>query len=151
MAIDIVNSATCAVATSVEIEHTYHIVNNVFDLNNPNLAELYKPYKRCLSIVDHCVYNLYGNQIKTYFEAHDIAATIHSADITEDRKTVETLLGICTLITDFNILRREPVLVIGGGLSTDVIGLVTFGYLESHQPETVLAYSFITLTSTRFL
>lgn len=70
MAIDIIHSTTCAVETSVEIEHTYHIVNNVFDLNNPHLAELYKPYKRGLSIVDHCVYNLYGNQIK--IEAHDI-------------------------------------------------------------------------------
>ena len=92
MAIDMINSTTCAVSTSVEIEHTYHVVNNVFDLNSPDLAELYKPYKRCSSIVDHCVYNLYGNQIKTYFEAHDIAATIHSADITQDRKTVETLI-----------------------------------------------------------
>lgn len=128
MAIDIVNSATCAVSTSVEIEHTYHIVNNVFDPKNVDLAELYKPYRRCLSIVDHSVYNLYGDQIKTYFEAHDIAATIHSVDITEDRKTVETLLGICNWITDFNILRREPVLIIGGGLPTDVIGLVAFEF-----------------------
>lgn len=122
MALDIISSTTCSVTTSIEIDHTYHIVNNVFDPKSPNLAELYKPWKRCLAIVDHYVYLLYGDQIKTYFEAHKIAATIQPVNITEDRKSVETLLDICSWITDFDILRREPVLVIGGGLVTDVVG-----------------------------
>lgn len=123
MALDIIYSTTCFVSTSIEINHTYHIVNNVFDPKTPNLAGLYKPWKRCLAIVDHSVYLLYGDQIKTYFEIHKIAATVQSINITEDRKDVETLLHICGWITDFNILRREPVLVIGGGLVTDVVGL----------------------------
>ena len=135
MALDIINSATCSVSTSIEIEHTYHIVNNVFNPKNLDLANLYKPYRRCLAIVDHCVYDLYGDQIRTYFKAHEIAVTMHSADITEDRKSIETLLGVCSWITDFNILRREPVLVIGGGLPTDVIGLRAHGFLNNHHPK----------------
>lgn len=122
MAIDIVKSTTCSVTTSIEIDHTYHIVNNVFEPKSSTLAELYKPYKRCLAIVDLWVYHLYGDQMKAYFEDHHIAATIQPANITEDRKSVETLLEICGWITDFDILRREPVLVIGGGLVTDVVG-----------------------------
>ena len=124
MALNIINSTTCSVSTSLEINHTYHIVNNVFDPKSPNLAELYKPWKRCLAIVDHCVHLLYGDHIKTYFEAYRIAATVQPVNITEDRKSVETLLEICSRITDFDILRREPVLVIGGGLVTDVVGLL---------------------------
>ena len=116
------NSTTYSVSTSLEIAHSYHFVNNIFDPKSPNLAELYKPWKRCLVIVDYCVCNLYGDHIRTYFKAHDIAATIQSAYITEDRKSVETLLEVCNWITDFDILRREPVLVIGGGLVTDVVG-----------------------------
>ena len=124
MRLDIVNSTTCSVSTSIEIAQTYHIVNSVFDSKSPNLAELYKPWKRCLAVVDHWVHLLYGDQIKSYFEAYNIAATVQSVNITEDKKSVETLLEICSWITDFDILRREPVLVIGGGLVTDVVGLL---------------------------
>ncbi len=123
MVLDFMDSTTYSVSTSIEIDHSYHFVENVFDPKSPNLAELYKPWKRCLAIIDHCVYNIYGDQIKAYFKAHEIAATIQPAYIPEDRKSVATLLEICTWITDFDLLRREPVLVIGGGLVTDVVGL----------------------------
>ncbi len=122
MVLNIIQSTTSSVSTSLEIDHSYHFVENVFDVKSPNLAELYKPWKRCLAIIDHCVYNIYGDQIRAYFKAHEIAATIKPAYIPEDKKSVETLLEICTWITDFDLIRREPVLVIGGGLITDVVG-----------------------------
>lgn len=148
MAVDIINSNTYSVSTSIEIDHTYHIVNNVFDPKCPNLTELYKPWKRCLAIVDHCVYLLYGDQIKTYFKAHNIAATIQAVNVTEDRKSVETLLEICGWITDFDIFRREPVLVIGGGLVTDVVGLRLNSLISLSQKGCLLVYwCFIMLTS----
>ena len=104
------------------ITHSYHFVNDVFDAQNPSLARLYQTWNRCLAIVDHCVYDLYGERIKAYFQAHNIGVTVKSAYITEDGKSIETLLEICDWITEFKILRREPVLVIGGGLATDVAG-----------------------------
>lgn len=122
MAFDINNSDICSVSTAIHIEHTYHIVSNTFDPKTPDLASLYSTWQRCLAVVDYSVYTLYGDQIKTYFEMHKILATIQPIKITEDRKDVETLLQICGWITDFNILRREPVLAIGGGLLTDVVG-----------------------------
>lgn len=123
MILDFNDPTTYSVSTSIDIAHSYHFVNNVFDPKNPNLAELYKPWKRCLAIVDYCVYDIYGDQLKAYFKAHNIAATIQSAYITEDRKNVETLLECCRWMTEFNVIRREPVLIIGGGLLTDVVGL----------------------------
>lgn len=126
MALNCSDSTTYTVSSSVEIGHSYHFIENVFDPSSPNLAELYRPWKRCLAIVDYSVYNLYGTRIKAYFKAHDIFVTVNSAYITEDRKSINTLLEICSWINDFDLIRREPVLVIGGGLVTDVVGFDEF-------------------------
>ena len=134
MGLDFTDSTTYSVSTTIEIAHSYHFVENVFDPKSPKLAELYKPWKRCLAVVDYCVYNLYGEQIKAYFKAHQIPAIIQSAYITEDRKSVETLQEVCKWMTDFDIIRREPLLVIGGGLVTDVVGLAGMdaAYVADH-------------------
>ena len=123
MASSFTQASTYSVSSYIEITHSYHFVNHIFDTEVANLANLYKPYQRCLAIVDHSVYNLYGDKIKRYFKAYEIEVTIRSAYITEDNKSLEALQEVCSWITDFNILRREPVLVIGGGLVTDVVGL----------------------------
>lgn len=123
MAVNFTNSTTYPVTSSVRIAHSYHFVQNVFNKQNSTLAEMYMPWKRCLAIVDDVVYHLYGDRIKAYFNAHAITATIKPTHITEDNKNIETLLEVCDWFTAFDILRREPVLVIGGGLVTDVVGL----------------------------
>ena len=129
MASSFTNTSTYSVSSYIEIAHSYHFVNHVFDTEVTNIADLYKPYKRCLAIVDYSVYDLYGYDIKEYSKAYEIEATIRSAYITEDKKSLEALQEICSWITDFNILRQEPVLVIGGGLVTDVVGLdLTFPF-----------------------
>lgn len=129
MGLNFTDSTTYSVSTSVSVSHSYHFVNDIFNPDSPNLAELYIPWKRCLAIVDHNVYNIYGERLVAYFQAHGIAATVQPMIITEDRKDVENLLKICGWITDFNILRREPVLVIGGGLVTDVVGYVYISFI----------------------
>ena len=116
MAVDIISPVTCSVSTSIEISHTYHIVNDVVDAKTSTIVTLYEPYKRCLAMVDHRVYDLYGDQMRIYFEAYNIAATIHPVNITEDQKSIETLVQVYNWITEFDLLRRGPVLVIGGGL-----------------------------------
>ena len=147
MALDFTDSTTYSVSASISIAHSYHFNTDVFNPESLNLADFYMPWKRCLAIVDHSVYNLYGEQIKTYFRAHGIAATIQPVYITEDRKDVEALLEICGWITDFNILRREPVLVIGGGLVTDVAGLRPSLFLI-YRIETNMECILVSLTLT---
>lgn len=122
MAINFTDSKTCSVSATVHVAHSYHFVDNVFDPESLVLADMYKPWKRCLAIVDDCVYSLYGDRIKAYFEPHAVAATGKPVHITEDNKSIDALLEVCNWITAFDILRREPVLVIGGGLVTDVAG-----------------------------
>ena len=123
MASSFTHATTYSVSSYIEIAHSYHFVNHVFDTEVANLADPYKPYRLCLAIVDHSIYDLYGYDIKKCFKAHEIEATIRSAYITEVKKSLEALQQVCSWITEFNILRREPVLVIGGGLVTDGVGM----------------------------
>ena len=122
MALDFQNSREYSVQSTLEITQTYYIVRNVFDPHNTCLADLYKPWRRCLAVIDFAIYDLYGRQIREYFDTFHIMPTIQRAHITEDRKDIEALEEVCSWITDYNILRREPLLVIGGGLVTDVVG-----------------------------
>jgi len=42
--------------------------------------------------------------------------------IGEKAKSIETFLSIVDSMNEFGIIRKEPVLVVGGGLVTDVVG-----------------------------
>ena len=109
-------------SSGLEIAHTYQFVDGVFNQANPELADMYKDYKRVLAIVDHNVFDMYEEQMIDYFNSHGVKPTLHRAVVSEDNKSVDNMLQYCQYMTDFGILRREPVLVIGGGLITDVVG-----------------------------
>lgn len=114
------NGYNCS--SSLEIAHSYHFVERVFDQRNAELANMYMQYGRCLAIVDHNVFDMYAGQIEAYFATHGVKPTLHRAHVAEDNKNMDTMTDFCRYMTDFGILRREPVLVIGGGLITDVVG-----------------------------
>ena len=114
------NGYNCS--SSLEIAHTYQFVDGVFNPGNPELADMYKDYKRVLAIVDHNVFDIYEEKMNEYFNSHGVKPTLHRAVVSEDNKSVDNMLQYCQYMTDFGILRREPVLVIGGGLITDVVG-----------------------------
>ncbi|HEY9749829.1 MAG TPA: hypothetical protein V6C63_14185, partial [Allocoleopsis sp.] len=49
-----------------KIEFNLQVVNNIFDLRKPDLANAYKQLGRCLAIVDCNVHELYGAQLQQY-------------------------------------------------------------------------------------
>lgn len=100
----------------------------VFDLENPELADTYRPFGRCLMVVDQNVRDLHGERIEAYFAHHGIPLTIFSLWIGEKRKTLATVERIVDAFADFGLLRKEPVLVVGGGLTTDVAGFACASY-----------------------
>ena len=114
------NGYNCS--SCLEIAHTYQFVDGVFNQGNPELANMYEEYKRVLAIVDHNVFDMYEERMNEYFNSYGVKPTLHRAVVSEDNKSVENMLQYCQYMTDFGILRREPVLVIGGGLITDVVG-----------------------------
>lgn len=114
-----------------KIEFSLVYVNGAFDVKNTELAESYKSFGRCLAIVDANVNRLYGYQIQEYFKHYNIDLTIFSVTISEPTKTITTFQSIVDAFSDFNLVRKEPVLVVGGGLITDVAGFACAAYRRS--------------------
>ncbi len=110
------------------IEFSLVFVNRAFDLKNTELADSYKKFGRCLAVVDHNVNRLYGEQIEAYFKHYNIDLTIFAIAISEPTKTIETFQSIVDAFADFGLVRKEPVLVVGGGLVTDVAGFACAAY-----------------------
>lgn len=114
-----------------KIEFDFQFVERLFDIHQPELASHYTALKRCLAIVDNNVNQLYGSQLQQYFKYYGIDLTVFPVSIKEPDKTIATWQSIIDAFCRFNLLRKEPVLVIGGGLVTDVAGFACAAYRRS--------------------
>lgn len=127
-------------ATFTSTDHAFHVegyekidfslfyVNGAFQIGNPEIADSYRQFNRCLMVVDATVYQLYGTQMRDYFEHYDIDLTVFPVTIRETDKTLQTVETIIDAFVDFGLVRKEPVLVVGGGLTTDVAGFACSSY-----------------------
>ncbi|WP_375481278.1 sedoheptulose 7-phosphate cyclase [uncultured Jatrophihabitans sp.] len=106
-----------------KIDYSLVIVDGAFSVDNDQIASSYRRFGRCLMVVDETVYGLYGEQIDTYFAHHGIDLTVFQIRITEPAKSLGTLEKIVDAFGEFGLVRTEPVLVVGGGLTTDVAGM----------------------------
>ncbi|KNG49251.1 Dehydroquinate synthase-like protein [Stemphylium lycopersici] len=111
-----------------KIEYDFTFLDGVFNPANNNLAKCYERWGRCLAVMDLNIYNVYGEEMQKYFDHHKLPLTIHKTMIGEKAKSMETLLSIVDSMTEFGIIRKEPVLVVGGGLVTDVAGFACAAY-----------------------
>jgi 3-dehydroquinate synthetase len=111
-----------------KIDFSLIYVNGAFDIKNREIADSYGKFGRCLTVIDANVYELYGEQIRSYFRHYDIELTVFPIIITEPDKTIATFEKIVDAFSDFGLVRKEPVLVIGGGLITDVAGFACAAY-----------------------
>ena len=111
-----------------KIEFSLLYVDGAFALENAEIAESYRQFGRCLMVVDEAVHSLYREQIQTYFRHYEIDLTIFPVTIKETDKTLRTFERIVDAFADFGLVRKEPVLVVGGGLTTDVTGFACATY-----------------------
>ena len=124
------NAQTTLTATETEfrveafekIDYSLLYVDGAFALENTEIADSYRSFGRCLMVIDDVVYGLYGEQIDAYFAHHGIALTAFPIVIGEKDKTLRTAERIVDAFASFGLVRKEPVLVVGGGLITDVAG-----------------------------
>jgi 3-dehydroquinate synthase len=119
------------VAGYEKIEFSLVYVEGAFDLKNTELAESYRKFGRCLAVIDAQIDRLYGRQLQDYFKYYEIDLTVFPITITEPNKSIETFLRIVDAFAEFNLVRKEPVLVIGGGLISDVAGFACAAYRRS--------------------
>ena len=113
------------------IDFSLLYARGVFSIDNPELADTYRAYGRCLMVIDEVVHDLHGERIEAYFAHHDIDLTVFRVRIGEKAKTLRTVEQIVDAFADFGLLRKEPVLVVGGGLTTDVAGFACASYKRS--------------------
>jgi len=114
-----------------KIEFSLTYVDGAFDIKNPQLAETYQKFGRCLAVVDANINRLYGQQMQAYFQHYKIDLRIFPVSIPEPAKTIQTFETIIDTFADFGLVRKEPVLVVGGGLTTDVTGFACSAYRRS--------------------
>ena len=114
-----------------KVEYSLQIVDGVFDVANPQLADSYRSFGRCLMVVDETVLGLYREQIDAYFDHHGIALTTFPVVVRETDKSLRTVERIVDAIGEFGLVRKEPVLVVGGGLTTDVAGFACAAFRRS--------------------
>jgi 3-dehydroquinate synthase len=111
-----------------KIEYDLLYVDGVFSFQNTELADSYRSYGRCLMVVDESVHAIYGEQISAYFDHYSIDLSVVPVKIAETAKSIETFERIVGEFDRFGLVRTEPVLVVGGGLTTDVAGFACASY-----------------------
>ena len=74
-----------------------------------NLADSYKPWGRCLAVMDLNIFNVYGEQMQAYFDHYGLDLEIHKTMIGEKAKSMATLLSIVDSMNKFGIIRKVRV------------------------------------------
>ena len=106
----------------------FQFVDNIFSPEHTHLAQIYKPWGRVLLVTDSTVNSFYASAWEAYFKHHKIPLTTFVMAGGEKNKTMKTMLSIVDAMNDFGLVRKEPVLVVGGGLCTDVTGYACASY-----------------------
>ena len=113
------------ISATFTLKSEVKLVNGVLDPSNPILANIYKSRNRCVAVVDHMVDELYGKSLTNYFEQNDIPLKTLVCRAWESDKNTDTVHKILQFLgkDGCDVSRNEPVLIIGGGVLSDVAGL----------------------------
>ncbi len=126
----------------------YEVVNcqHLFDPCNQTLLSVGRIENgRRLVVVDQNVDRYFASEIRNYFLQNGVEAKILSFPGGEECKTVDRYLSIARELDVFPIHRRdEPIIAIGGGVLTDVVGFVASTYRRGvphiKVPTTLMGY-----------
>lgn len=134
----------------VTFQHTieYEVVNtsNLFQMQNWALLSAGRiEDSRRFVVVDANVEKVYSTAIRDYFAYHHVEAKIVTFPGGEENKTMDYYLSILRELDSFPIHRRdEPIIAIGGGVLTDVVGFVAGSYRRGvpyiKVPTTLMGY-----------
>ena len=93
-----------------KIEYDFVFIDDVFNTARSDLADCYKKWERCLAVMDLNIFNVYGEQMRKYFEHYGIDLQVHKTMIGEKAKSIETFLSIVDSMTKFGIYRKVRVM-----------------------------------------
>lgn len=131
-------------------QHTieYEVINtsNLFHTQNWALLSVGKiEDTRRFVVVDANVEKHHGEAIRAYFDYHHVEARIVTFPGGEENKTLEHYLALAHELDRFPIHRRdEPIIAIGGGVLTDLVGFVAASHRRGvpyiKVPTTLMGY-----------
>lgn len=134
----------------VTFQHTieYEIIHtaNLFHPQNWALLSVGKiEDTRRFVVVDANVEKHHGQALRAYFDYHHIEARICVFPGGEENKTISHYLALVHELDQFPIHRRdEPIIAIGGGVLTDLVGFVAASYRRGvpylKVPTTLMGY-----------
>lgn len=110
------------------VNYTIDFSNDLFFLNNTHLQDALKGSSRAIVIVDHIVNELYKEKIDKAFNCWGIKLEKVIIKCGENRKNLETTLHLIKKLESLNVLRREKIIAIGGGVLLDIVGFVSSIY-----------------------
>lgn len=127
---------TWQVSTSKPVTYDVVLSPGLLNPSNPTLAAAGVPEEarpgRRLVVVDATVHALYGARIAAYLTGQAVEHEVCVVDAHESVKSMETVFEIVAAMDAFGISRRrEPVIAIGGGVLTDLVGLAASLYRRS--------------------
>ncbi len=118
----------------VRYQHTieYEVVNapDLFCPENPALLSVGRTRNaRRFVVIDENVEHIFSSAVRAYFSKHGVEARILTLPGGEKCKSLDAYQMIAGELDDFPIHRRdEPIIAIGGGILTDVVGFVASTY-----------------------
>jgi len=134
----------------VTYQHTieYEVVSapHLFDPENPALLSIGRTTNaRRFVVVDENVARYAAASIRDFFSRNGIEARVVTLPGGEEFKTLESYLTISRELDAFPVQRRdEPIIAIGGGVLTDVVGFVASTYRRGlphiNVPTTLIGY-----------
>ncbi|WP_245746154.1 sedoheptulose 7-phosphate cyclase [Nocardia altamirensis] len=110
-----------------QVEYKVRLVDNLFDTVDlpidSDLKECLGVGARRLIVIDDTVERIYGEQLRSFCLRNDIAAKIVPVAANETVKRWDSVVDVLDAMDEFGIdRRREPVIAVGGGVLTDVVG-----------------------------
>lgn len=112
---------TWSVKAELPVEFTLKYSSDVFNPNNHDLLSFGESNRRIV-VIDKTVNKLYGEQLKAYFDTLKVELKLFEIDATEENKDWEHTDQILSFFEIVGVLRREAIIVIGGGVLLDLVG-----------------------------
>ena len=112
---------TWTVKAELPVEFTLKYSSDIFNINNHDLLS-FGESNRKLVVIDKAVNEIYGQRLVDYFKTMKVELKLFVLDAIEANKTWEYTDKVLQFFEDAGSLRREPIIVIGGGVLLDLVG-----------------------------
>jgi 3-dehydroquinate synthetase len=112
---------TWSVKTELPIEFVLKYSSDIFDVNNHDLLS-FNGSNRKIVVIDKTVNQIYGDRLQSYFDTFKIELKLFEIDAVEENKDWQHADKILKFFEKISVLRREPIIVVGGGVLLDLVG-----------------------------